>query len=65
MTACRYEFYLLVLKVSLRHSFASLTRETYLEHSKMKLVCPRDHVIFRLSSVEFPFERILTLFSVG
>ena len=44
MTACRYEFYLLVLKVSVRQPFASLTRERYLEHSKMKLVSPRDHV---------------------
>ena len=32
MTACRYKFYLLELKVSLWHSFASLTRERYLEH---------------------------------
>ena len=30
---------------SISHSFASLTRERYLQHSKIKLVSPRGHVI--------------------
>ena len=38
MAAWGYEFYLLVLKVS-------LTRERYFQHSKIKFVSPRGHVI--------------------
>ena len=30
---------------SISHSFASLTRERYLQHSKIKFVSPRGHVI--------------------
>ena len=36
MAAWGYEFYLLVLKVS-------LTRERYFQHSKIKFVSPRGH----------------------
>jgi len=43
MSAWRYEFYLLVLKIS--HSFAALTREILFQHSKIKFVSPRGHVI--------------------
>ena len=39
MAAWGYEFYLLVLKVS-------LTRERYFQHSKIKFVSPRGHVIY-------------------
>ena len=42
MAAWGYEFYLLVLKVS-------LTRERYFQHSKMKFVSPRGHVISSIS----------------
>ena len=38
MAAWGYEFYLLVLKVS-------LTCERYFQHSKIKFVSPRGHVI--------------------
>ena len=38
MAASGYEFYLLVLKVS-------LTCERYFQHSKIKFVSPRGHVI--------------------
>ena len=38
MAARGYEFYL-------SHSFASLTRERYFQHSKIKFVSPRGHVI--------------------
>ena len=34
---------------SISHSFASLTRERYLQHSKIKLVSPRGHVISSIS----------------
>jgi len=44
MAAWGYEFYLLVLK-SISHSFASLTRERYFQHTKIKFVSPRVHVI--------------------
>ena len=47
MAAWGYEFYLLVLKVSLTRS---LTRERYFQHSKIKFVSPRGHV---LSSISF------------
>ena len=42
MTACRYEFYLLVVKVTVRQPFASLTRERYLEHSRRWNWYPRE-----------------------
>ena len=42
MAAWGYEFYLLVLKVS-------LTRERYFQHSKIKFVSPRGHVISSIS----------------
>ena len=42
MAACGYEFYLLVLKVS-------LTSEIYFEHSKIKFVFQRGHVISFIS----------------
>ena len=38
MAAWGYEFYLLVLKVSLTRS---LTRERYFQHSKINFVSPR------------------------
>ena len=41
-----YEFYLLVLSIS--HSFATLTRERYYPHEKIKFVSPRSHVMFCL-----------------
>ena len=43
MAARVYEFYLLVLKVSLTPSLRSLVR--YFQHSKIKFVYPRGHVI--------------------
>ena len=46
---------MLVLKVSL--SFASLTRERYFQHSNIKFVSPRGHVI---SSIYFT-RRVMTL----
>ena len=42
MAAWGYEFYLLVLKVS-------LTRERHFQHSKIKFVSPRGHVITSIS----------------
>ena len=42
MAACGYEFLFLVLKVS-------LTLEGYFQHSKIKFVSPRDHVISCIS----------------
>ena len=38
---------------SISHSFASLTRERYLQHSKIKFVCPRGHVISSISCKHF------------
>ena len=35
---------------SISHSFASLTRERYLQHSKIKFVSPRGHVISSIYS---------------
>ena len=49
MAAWGYEFYLLVLKVSL--SFSALTRERYFQHSKIKFVSPSGHVISSISIV--------------
>ena len=51
MAACGYGFYLLSRAESISHSFASLTREGYLHHSKIKFVSPRGHV---MSSI-YPF----------
>ena len=36
---------------SISHSFASLTRERYFQHSKIKFVSPRGHVISSISSI--------------
>ena len=44
MAAWGYEFYLLVLKFSLT-SFASVTRERYFQHEKIKFVSPSGYVI--------------------
>ena len=48
MAAWGYEFYLVVLKVSLTRS---LTRERYFQHSKIKFVSPRGHVIASISFI--------------
>ena len=40
MAAWGYEFYLLVLNLYISHSFASLTRERYFQHSKKKICIP-------------------------
>jgi len=48
MASRRYRFHLLVLKLS--HSFASITRERYFHHSKIKLVSPRGHVVSSIYS---------------
>ena len=50
--AWRYEFYLLVLKIS--NSFAAFTCERSFQHSKIKLVSPRARVISPISE-EFIF----------
>ena len=52
MAAWGYEFYLLVLKVSLT-MFASLTRERYFQHSKIKFVSLSGHVISSISNSSF------------
>ena len=44
MAAWGYEFYLLVLKVSLTRSLRSLVRDTFSTRRK-KIVSPRGHVI--------------------
>ena len=44
MAAWVYEFYLLVLKVSLTGSLSSLVRDTF-QHSKIKFVSSRGHEI--------------------
>ena len=51
MSAWGYEFYLLVLKIS--HSFAALTREIFFQHSKIKFVSPRGHVISSIYQLYF------------
>ena len=38
---------------SISHSFASLTRERYFQHSKIKLVSPRGHVISSIYTEDF------------
>ena len=38
---------------SISHSFSSLTLERYFQHSKIKFVSPRDHVISSISAVQF------------
>jgi hypothetical protein len=43
MDAWRYEFYLLVLKIS--HFFSALTRERSFQHSKIKFLSLHAHVI--------------------
>ena len=52
MAAWVYEFYLLVLKVSLTRSLRSLVRDNLstFQHWKIKFVSPRGHVI---SSMNF------------
>ena len=47
MAARGYEFYPLVLKVSLT-SERSDTRERYFQHEKIKFVSPSGHVMFSL-----------------
>ena len=37
---------------SIFHSFASLTRERYFQHSKIKFVFPRGHVISSISILD-------------
>ena len=44
MAASGYEFYLLVLKVSLTSKRCSRVRDTF-KHTKIKFVFPRGHVI--------------------
>ena len=48
MAAWGYEFYLLVLKVSLTRSLRSLVTD-YFQLEKIKFVSPRVHVIFCIS----------------
>ena len=38
---------------SISHSFASLTRERYFQHSKIKFVSPRGHVISSISVLQY------------
>ena len=45
MAAWGYEFYLLVLKVSLTRSLRSLVRDTFSKHSKIKFLSQRGHLI--------------------
>ena len=46
---------------SISHSFASLTRERYFQHSKIKFVSPRGHVI---SSISIPLAlRLISRFN--
>ena len=52
MAAWGYEFYLLVLKVS-------LTRERYFQHSKIKFVSPSGHVISSISIASICHTRCL------
>ena len=51
MAAWGYEFYFLAPMVFL-HAFAVLTRERYHQHSKIKFVSLRDHVIFSIYDEE-------------
>ena len=62
MSAWGYEFYLLVLKIS--HSFAALTREIFFQHSKIKFVSPRGHVISSIYEPSGPWSRRLSPVSV-
>ena len=51
---------------SISHSFASLTRERYLQHSKIKFVSPRGHVISSISLskvIFFTLKRSANLFA--
>ena len=50
MAAWGYEFYLLVLKVSLTRSLR-FTRERYFQHSKIKFVSLRGHVISSMFTI--------------
>ena len=45
MASLGYEFYLLVLEVSLTSELRSLVRDYYFQPSKIKFVSPRGHVI--------------------
>ena len=45
MAAWGHKFYLLVLKVSLTCSLRLLNHERYFQHSKIKFVSQRGHVI--------------------
>ena len=53
MATWGYEFYLIVLNLYISHSFASLTRERYFQHSKIKFVSSRGHVISSISKSSF------------
>ena len=52
MAAWRYEFYLLVLKVSLTRSLRSIVRDSF-QHEKIKLVSPSEHVMSSISSLKY------------
>ena len=58
-----YEFYLLVLTVSLSISFALLTYERYFQHSKIKFVSPRSRVISSIYTC-FVLDAELALYSL-
>ena len=57
MAAWGYEFYLLVLKVSLTRSLHSLVRDNF-QHSKIKFVSPRGHVISPIETKFIPIDTI-------
>ena len=52
MAAWGYEFYLLVLKVSLTRSLRSIVRDSF-QHEKIKLVSPSEHVMSSISSLKY------------
>ena len=51
MSAWGYEFYLLLLKVSLTRSPRSLVRDTLIQFQKIKFVSPSGHVIFSIFQI--------------
>ena len=46
---------------SISHSFASLTRERYFQHSKIKFVSPRGHVISSISIIGDLHDGVISL----
>ena len=52
MAAWGYQFYLLVLKVSLTRSLRSIVRDSF-QHEKIKLVSPSGHVMSSISSLKY------------